>query len=163
MNTFEICDQIGTARNLATTRTNALANIFWDTNLFIYLLEDSPTFGAAVKDLRRRMIRRSDHLFTSAMTVGEILVKPFAVGNAALVDRHRKFFTSSHLTVSPFDVEAAEAYAQIRQDRTIQPADAIQLACAVSAEADLFITNDDRLSQKNVPGFFITSLSRAPL
>jgi predicted nucleic acid-binding protein len=162
---FEVCDRIGTARNVATTRANALANIFWDTNLFIYLLEDSPTWGSAVKDLRRRMIRRGDQLFTSAMTVGEILVKPLAVGNAALVDRYRKFFTSSHLTVSPFDVGAAEAYAQIRQDRTIQPADGLQLACAISADADLFITNDDRLSQRNVPGvgFFITSLSRAPL
>jgi predicted nucleic acid-binding protein len=141
-----------------------VAKIFWDTNLFIYLLEDSPTFGAAVKDVRRRMIRRNDHLFTSAMTVGEILVKPFGAGNAALADRYRKFFTSSHLTVSAFDLEAAEAYARIRQDRSVQPADAIQLACAVSADADLFITNDDRLSQKNVPGvdFFITSLSRAP-
>ena len=51
-----------------------MANIFWDTNLFIYLLEDSPGFGAAVRDLRRRMLHRHDRLFTSAMTVGEVLV-----------------------------------------------------------------------------------------
>jgi predicted nucleic acid-binding protein len=82
-----------------------------------------------------------------------------------LAERYRKFFVSSFLTVSAFDLGAAEAYAQIRQNRSIRPPDAIQLACAVSAGADLFITNDDRLSQKTVPGvgFFITSLSRAPL
>ena len=142
-----------------------MANIFWDTNLFIYLLEDSPAFGAAVKDLRRRMIRRNDHLFTSAMTVGEVLVQPITTANAVLAERYRKFFVSSLLTVSAFDFGAAEAYAHIRQDRSIKAADAIQLACAVSAEADLFITNDDRLSQKSVPGvgFFISSLSRVPL
>jgi predicted nucleic acid-binding protein len=142
-----------------------VANIFWDTNLFIYLLEDSPKFGQAVEDLRRRMLRRNDRLFTSAMSLGEILIKPFSMGNTALADRYRGFFVEPHVTVSAFDVAAAEAYAQVRQDRSVQPADAIQLACAVSAEADLFITNDDRLSQKAVPGvgFFITSLSRAPL
>jgi predicted nucleic acid-binding protein len=142
-----------------------VANIFWDTNIFIYLLEDSPKFGQAVEDLRRRMLRRHDRLLTSAMSVGEVLIKPFSTGDTVLADRYRGYFAEPHVTVSAFDIGAAEAYAQIRQDRTIQPADAIQLACAVSAEADLFITNDDRLSQKSVPGvgFFITSLSRAPL
>jgi predicted nucleic acid-binding protein len=140
-------------------------NIFWDTNLFIYLFEDSPQFGQAVEDLRRRMLRRNDRLLTSAMSVGEVLVKPVSMGNTALVDRYRAYFATSHITVSAFDFGAAEAYARIRQDRGIKPADAIQLACAASAKADLFITNDDRLSQKNVPGvsFFITSLSGAPL
>jgi predicted nucleic acid-binding protein len=141
-----------------------VANVFWDTNLFIYLLEDSPQFGQAVGDLRRRMMRRHDRLFTSAMTVGEVLVKPLSMRNNALSDRYRAFFASPHLTVSAFDLAAAEAYAGIRQDRAVKPADAIQLACAASAGVDLFITNDDRLNQKNVRGIdFITSLSRAPI
>jgi predicted nucleic acid-binding protein len=66
--------------------------------------------------------------------------------------------------VIPFGLAAADVYSHIRQDRSIQPADAIQLACAAFVEVDLFITNDDRLSQKNVPGLkFITSLNRAPI
>jgi predicted nucleic acid-binding protein len=140
-------------------------SIFWDTNLFIYLLEDSPHFGQAVADLRRRMLHRHDRLFTSAMTVGEVLVKPLSTGNTELADRYRSLFTGPHVTISAFDFGAAEAYANIRQDRSIYPADAIQLACAESAKADLFITNDDRLSQKNIPGvsFFIASLTRAPV
>jgi predicted nucleic acid-binding protein len=140
-------------------------SIFWDTNLFIYLLEDSPHFGQAVADLRRRMLHRHDRLFTSAMTVGEVLVKPLSTGNTELADRYRSLFTGPHVTISAFDFGAAEAYANIRQDRSIYPADAIQLACAESAKADLFITNDDRLTQKNIPGvsFFIASLTRAPV
>src|SRR5579863_10394636 len=135
-----------------------MANVFWDTNLFIYLLEDSPNFGAAVHDLRRRMLQRDDQLFTSAITVGEILVKPARAGNDALVDRYVSFFSSPQVTVLAFDFSAAENYARVRQDRSIQPADAIQLACASTAEIDLFITNDDRLSQKNIPGVkFLTS------
>jgi predicted nucleic acid-binding protein len=141
-----------------------LANIFWDTNLFIYLLEDSPGFGAAVRDLRRRMLHRHDRLFTSAMTVGEVLVKPLSIGHRSLAERYRALLSAPELTISPFGLDAAEAYAQIRQDRAINPADAIQLACAAAAEVDLFITNDGRLSRKNVSGIkFISSLSEAPI
>jgi predicted nucleic acid-binding protein len=141
-----------------------VANIFWDTNLFIYLLEGSPSFGEVVKDLRRRMLQRNDRLFTSAITIGEILVKPLATGDKMLANRYRAFFTGPQLTVSTFGLDAAEAYAAIRQDRAIHPADAIQLACAAAAEIDLFITNDGRLSKKNVPGIkFISGLSEAPI
>jgi predicted nucleic acid-binding protein len=140
-----------------------LANIFWDTNLFIYLLEGSALFGPTVKDLRRRMLQRNDRLFTSAMTIGEILVKPLSSGNNALAVRYRAFFAAPQVTVSFFDLDAAEAYATIRNDPAIKPADAIQLACAASAEVDLFITNDNRLSKRNVPGIkFISALSEAP-
>jgi predicted nucleic acid-binding protein len=141
-----------------------VANIFWDTNLFIYLLEGSPSFGPVVKELRRRMLQRNDRLFTSAITIGEILVKPLATGDKMLANRYRAFFTGPQLTVSTFGLDAAEAYAAIRQDRAIHPADAIQLACAAAAEIDLFITNDGRLSKKNVPGIkFISGLSEAPI
>jgi predicted nucleic acid-binding protein len=141
-----------------------MADIFWDTNLFIYLFEDSPKFGEAVRDLRRSMIRRTDRLITSAMTVGEVLVKPLATNNRDLADRYRNLFSSSAMTVVAFNIEAAEVYGKIRQDRTIHPADAFQLACASAAGVDLFITNDDRLSQKHVEGIqFITSLERAPI
>lgn len=98
------------------------------------------------------------------MTVGEVLVKPFSCGNAALVDRYRTLFSSDRISICPFDFSAAESYGRIRQDRSIQPADAIQLACAACADIDLFVTNDDRLSQKNIPGIkFLTSLVRAPI
>jgi len=141
-----------------------LANIFWDTNLFIYLIEDSPRYGQVVEDLRRRMLQRNDRLFTSAMTVGEVLVKPLATDNTTLAARYRTFLAAPQVSVAAFDLDAAEAYARIRLDRTIGPADAIQLACAAAAEVDLFITNDSRLNRKNVPGIkFISALSEAPI
>jgi len=141
-----------------------VANIFWDTNLFIYLVEASPQFGPAVKDLRRRMLQRNDRLFTSTMTVGEVLVKPLSLGNRPLAEQYRASFGAPQVTLAAFDLGAAEAYATIRNDRTIGPADAIQLACAAAAEVDLFITNDSRLNRKNVPGVkFISSLHDAPI
>ena len=141
-----------------------MANIFWDSNLFIYLFEEHPQFGEPVRDLRRRMRTRRDRLFTSCLTLGEILVKPVNLKNKKVTDRYSGFFSRSGISVLPFDLQAALRYAQIRQDRTITRSDAIQLAIAASAGIDLFITNDSRLSRAVVPGIdFISSLDRAPV
>jgi predicted nucleic acid-binding protein len=141
-----------------------VAKIFWDTNLFIYLFEDQGELGRRVVSLRKTSIARLDQILTSALTVGEVLVRPITLKAVAIERKYLEFFRSPALTVLPFDFRTAQSYAQIRQDRSIRPPDAIQLACAAAAGVDLFITNDTRLSKKIVPGVnFITSLSDAPL
>lgn len=141
-----------------------MTKIFWDTNLFIYLFERHPVFAPRVIDIRKSMLARGDHLLTSALTVGEILVKPAEEANREVFERYRAFFQPPAMTVVPFDAQAAVQYARIRKDRGISRPDAIQLACAASAEVDLFITNDARLSAKLVPGIkFVTSLEKAPV
>ena len=140
-----------------------MSRVFWDTNLFIYLLEDSGERAQRVVSLRERMLTRGDQLYTSALTLGEILVKPAEAGNTALMQEYEQTIGAGAVIV-PFDQPAARAYAVIRKDRSIRPPDAIQLACAVKSHIDLFITNDDRLGQKVIPGIqFITSLDRAYL
>lgn len=138
-----------------------MTRIFWDTNLFIYLFEGG-RFAPRVRELRKRMAQRGDELFTSALTLGELLVKPTEAGKEA--GRDHRVSLEQAATIIPFGTEAAVHYASIRADRTIKPPDAIQLACAAAANIDLFITNDDRLSSKVVAGVkFVTSLDRAHL
>jgi predicted nucleic acid-binding protein len=138
-----------------------MTRVFWDTNLFVYLFEGG-AFADRVKQVRARMIERGDHLFTSALTLGELLVKPQEQSEAAVRDHD---MTLRHIaTILPFDAACARRYAAVRADRSIKAPDAIQLACAAEAGVDLFITNDDRLSRKHVPDVkFITSLDRAYL
>jgi predicted nucleic acid-binding protein len=138
-----------------------VTRVFWDTNLFVYLFEGGE-FAARVRQVRLRMLERGDQLLTSALTLGELLVKPGETGEAAVRDHETTIRQIA--TVLPFDVACAARYAAIRADRTIKAPDAIQLACAATAGVDLFITNDDRLSRKTVPDVkFITSLERAYL
>jgi predicted nucleic acid-binding protein len=138
-----------------------VTRVFWDTNLFVYLLEGGE-FASRVRQLRSRMLARGDQLLTSALTLGELLVKPREKGEEAVRDHERTIRQIA--TVLPFDAACAPRYAAIRADRTIKAPDAIQLACAAAAATDLFITNDDRLSRKHVPDVkFITSLERAYL
>jgi len=138
-----------------------VTRVFWDTNVFVYLFEGG-IFSARVKEIRSRMLERGDQLVTSALTLGELLVKPLEQGEAAVRDHESTIRQIA--TVLPFDAACAPRYAAIRADRSIKAPDAIQLACAAAAGVDLFITNDDRLSRKHVPEVkFITSLERAYL
>jgi len=138
-----------------------VTRVFWDTNLFVYLFEGG-AFAARVKQVRSRMLERGDQLVTSALTLGELLVKPREKGEEAVLDHETTIRRIA--TILPFDVASAPRYAAIRTDRAISAPDAIQLACAATAGVDLFITNDDRLSRKYVPDVkFITSLERAYL
>ena len=138
-----------------------MSRIFWDTNLFVYLIEDRGERAERVAALRRWMIEREDELLTSTLTLGEILVKPMETGDEELMRRYEHAIGAG-ATVLPFDDGAARRFAEIRRDRSIRPPDAIQLACASAVGVDLFVTNDDRLTRRNVRGIhFIQSLERA--
>jgi predicted nucleic acid-binding protein len=138
-----------------------MSRIFWDTNLFIYLFEGADPRAERVAGLRERMRERNDQLYTSTLTLGEVLVKPLERGDEELRARYERAFAQAVRLVA-FDQEAARLYAGVRQDRSVRAPDALQLACAAVARVDLFITNDDRLSRCSVPGIqFITSLERA--
>jgi predicted nucleic acid-binding protein len=140
-----------------------MSRVFWDTNIFIYFFEDRGQQGRAARLLRERMLQRGDQLITSAMTVGEILVKPNERQDVKLCKEYEEAITTTAL-VLPFDLNAARRFSKLRLDRSLRAPDAIQLACAASSGTDLFITNDSRLSGLKVDGVqFIVPLDRAPL
>ncbi|HEX4064811.1 MAG TPA: PIN domain-containing protein [Acidobacteriaceae bacterium] len=142
-----------------------MSRVFWDTNLFIYLFEDYGKDSERVAGLRQKMLDRQDELVTSALTIGEILVKPSSAGDDDLCQQYEDAIRSTAIVVD-FDIAVARQYAKLRarQSRKIAPPDAIQLACAAAARVDLFLTNDTRLHDLRVEGIhFITSVERAPL
>jgi predicted nucleic acid-binding protein len=140
-----------------------VSRVFWDTNLFIYLFEGSGAMSQRVVQLRERMRSRGDQLLTSALTLGEILVKPIRSGHPDLVRAYEEAITQTTLVV-PFDAKAAKIFARLRSTRTVSAPDAIQLACASVAGTDVFITNDERLQRNPVEGIqFIVSLEHSPL
>jgi len=140
-----------------------MSRVFWDTNLFIYLFEGQGTLSKRVMALRQAMLARGDQLLTSALTLGEILVKPVEQGDIELSRKYEKAIMAAALMIA-FDVKAARIYAALRCDRSLRAPDTIQLACAAAVGVDLFITNDARLQSKRVDGIqFIVPLERAPI
>jgi len=140
-----------------------MARVFWDTNLFIYLFENNAQWSPRVAEFRKKMRARNDKLLTSWLSVGEALTKPKEAGSAILEKSYWNFFLSEAVELIPFGKEAAKRYSEIRSRERVKPADAIQLACAAAAGADLFVTNDSRLSGLAISGVtFITGIDRIP-
>jgi predicted nucleic acid-binding protein len=126
--------------------------VFWDTNVFVYWMEDHAEWGPKVEHVRLRMLERGDQLCTSALTVGELLAGPHKQGNRELAERYRGALRPPWVQVLSFELSTAEHYARIRARWPVRPADAMQLACAAEAKVDLFLTNDQRLNRLRVPG-----------
>jgi predicted nucleic acid-binding protein len=140
-----------------------MSRVFWDTNIFIYLFESYGELSEQAAELRRKMLARSDRLLTSALTLGEILVKPTEQHDLELCRRYEEAILATS-QVLPFDTKAAKNYATLRCDRSLRAPDALQLACASAAGVDLFVTNNSRLQNKRVEGIqFIVSLDRVPM
>lgn len=141
-----------------------VSRVFLDTNIFIYLIEDRGALGMRSYSLIERLSQRRDLVYTSTLTLGELLTMPLARGDIALMDQYEKHLSSPGVHMVDFDRAAARIFAKIRQDRSIKAPDAMQLSVAAASHCDLFVTNDDRLSRKVVPGIqFITSLDRVPI
>lgn len=129
-----------------------MSRIFWDTMLFVYLIEEHPLYAKRVHLLLERMRVRQDQLCTSSFAVGETLVGPYKTGNKEIARKIRDAFRPPVVEVIPFDIETAEYYAEIRATQRVSAADGIHLACAAQARVDLFLTNDTDLIGRVIPG-----------
>ncbi len=138
--------------------------VFWDTNLFVYLVEENPEFCPQVEAIRTRMLRRADRLCTSALTIGETLTGALLRGDEPLAQQYRNILHPPTIEILEFTSDTAEHYARIRTDVAIRRPDALQLACAAEAGVDLFLTNDRRLLGHDVRGIqFIAGLENCPI
>lgn len=138
--------------------------IFWDTNLFVYLMEGNPQFLPRVVGIWKSMQARGDQLCTSSLTVGEALVAPLRAEDRKLAEAYRTQFRSPRIRILDFDEDASERYAELRASTSVSRSDAMQLACAAQAGVDLFLTNDRTLSKINVKGIqFVASLGNCPI
>ncbi|MFY9853410.1 MAG: type II toxin-antitoxin system VapC family toxin [Terracidiphilus sp.] len=129
-----------------------MTRIYWDSMIFIYLIEGNPNFGERVRHFYEGMVRRGDALCTSTFTVGEVLTGPRKRNDMIALRGLTEFFTSGEIEILPFDLEAANRYSIIRATMRCTQADGIHLAAAASAGVDIFLTNDGNLRKLSVPG-----------
>lgn len=140
-----------------------MSRIFWDTNLFIYLYEQSPLYSDLLRAMLTHMEERDDELVTSWMAIAELQVLPRRTGRS----RECSDFVEAMLeqtTVLPFDRAAAETFVTLRATTKARGPDAIQLACASAYGVEVFITNDRALQSLQIQGIhFITGIDQAPV
>lgn len=128
-----------------------MRRIFWDTMLFIYLLEGDDASTRRVEYLLEISKDRGDVLFTSHLVLGELLTGAKKLGR----EKHKLIQDSieeMRFRLLPFDVTAVGPFSDLRSTRKIKVADAINLSCAAAAGMDLFLTGDKDLVKLYVPG-----------
>ena len=137
-----------------------MSRIYWDTMLFIYLLEGNPQFSPRVEAILKRMQERGDTLCTSVFTLGEVLIGPRKVGATAEAQKVRSFFLESGgVELIPFTAATADKYSIIRSSNSTRAADAIHLASAAESGVHLFLTHDYQIQKLVIPGIhFISGL-----
>jgi predicted nucleic acid-binding protein len=126
--------------------------VYWDSMLFIYLLEANPKFGVRVQRMYEAMLRRGDILCTSIFTVGEVLTGPRIRNDIAGISGLKKYFGGNEVEILPFTIEAADIYSVIRAETRVSQADGIHLSTAAAAGVDLFVTNDHKLQKLVISG-----------
>lgn len=129
-----------------------MSRIYWDSMLFIYLLEAHSVFGPKVRTILQGMSVRNDILCTSLFSIGEVLTGPRQRGSNSGVEAVSRFFSSGAVEILPFNMKTVEAYSVIRSIVRVRQADGIHLASASEAKVDLFFTNDTALRKLSIPG-----------
>lgn len=139
-----------------------MSKVYWDTMLFIYVLEGHKHYGPIVKSIYERMQLRGDLLCTSYLSLGEILAGARQSPQAA--DTLREEFADMRVQLLAFDSGSVDTFASLRAVQKLATADSIHLACAAARGIDLFLTGDKQLSRQIVPGIqFISSLENCPI
>ena len=141
-----------------------MSRVFWDSMLFIYLVEADPQYGLTVLDLLQRSARRGDRLFTSHLSVAETLVGLPQDGGKEIV--FREVLNDLAFTFAEFDGACVQPFRTLRRNFGLQQPDALNLACASAVGVDIFLTNNGELLRKKliVPGVhFIANFAKAPL
>jgi predicted nucleic acid-binding protein len=81
-----------------------VTRIFWDTLLFVYLLQDDPPFSERVRYLRARSRERGDEICMSALGLGELLAGVYRDKTAEDAGRVREGIVSAGIRILPFDL-----------------------------------------------------------
>jgi predicted nucleic acid-binding protein len=125
--------------------------LFLDTAPIIYFVEDTPVFGEAVE---RRLATKNTAIIGCELACMECLVKPLRDKNQNLIEDFEDFFAAGFTELVPVSRVVLTAAAALRaRYPSLKTPDAIQLAAAMEASCDVFLTNDqwlDRITEIRV-------------
>jgi predicted nucleic acid-binding protein len=125
-----------------------IKTIFLDTAPVIYFIEAHHQFGPLVKQVVELMNENRIQAFTSVLTLSEVLPKPVETGNDELAEKFKTYLKNGqNLTLLPITETIGETAGVLRGKYPhLKTVDAVQIAAAIDAEADAFLTNDKKLS-----------------
>lgn len=124
-------------------------SVFIDTAPIIYYIEAHQDYGPLMKEVLAYFQSGKHPVFTSVITITEVLPKPVSSGHKELVNKFMNFFSDGeNVILLEISSKIAEKAGQLRgKYNSLKTMDAIQIAAALNTGADAFITNDVKLKQ----------------
>ena len=120
--------------------------VYFDSNVFIYLVEGFPEFADALNDIRFSLRSGQCQVFSSELTLCETLVVPFRGENAELVQVYRQLLEESGaVTLVPTTRNIYVRASFYRAQMGLRTPDAIHVASAVQAGCQIFLSNDNAI------------------
>jgi predicted nucleic acid-binding protein len=127
---------------------NGVRSLAFDTAPLIYFVERNPTY----LDVMRTIVQLVDSGrlagFSSVVTLTEVLTYPKRVGNKEIENEYRSLLIRSrNFVLIGIDPTIAESAADLRVRYRLRTPDALQIAAALEAGCQGFLTNDRSLKR----------------
>ena len=125
-----------------------MTSAYLDASCIIYLIEGDSELRAAVS-LRLESVRGDPEgtLLTSRLSLLECRTKPLREHDAATLATYDAFFGASRLVIVELSSAVVDRATEIRARYGLKTADALHVATAVEAGADVFVTGDEAIKR----------------
>ncbi len=121
------------------------ATVYLDTNTLIYLTEGDPAFKVQIGEVIAAIDHAQSRVITSELALTEVMVKPYRDHDETLINAYEQLFAALVETL-PLRRDELLYAARLRADHAgLRTPDALHIATALLAEADVFVTGDAKL------------------
>lgn len=128
-----------------------------DTSIFIHQVEENYKYFHFTDSVFTWLEEPRSRAVTSTITLLELLVQPYRLGDIDRVNRfYALFSTYPHLEWLAPTLEIADMGARLRAEYNLRTPDAIQAATSVNVDATGFLSNDPDF--RKVPGLEVLIL-----
>lgn len=119
-----------------------------DTAPIIYFIENYGKYREIIRPVFVEIDSGNIEAITSTITLLEVLVHTFTIGNKTLAEKYREILLSSeNLTTFEIFHEVSEMASKLRAKYSVKTPDAIQIAVGILYGATKFLTNDPDLKR----------------
>lgn len=119
-----------------------------DSAPLIYFIERHPQFGPPMSEVGARLDSGRLRAVAATLTLTEVLTQPLRLNRQDVAAAYRRIL-EQHAAVRLVDLDPtiAALAAELRARHGLKTPDAVQLATAIAAGCDAFLTNDTGLSR----------------
>jgi predicted nucleic acid-binding protein len=129
-------------------RLQSVKRIFLDSAPVIYYIEKNPDYLDKTQPIFERLDDGSLSATSSPITLAECLVLPYRLGKLETAHAFFQMLVNSEsVTFINLDDQAASTAADLRARYNLSLPDALQVAAALLAGCDAFLTNDSSLGR----------------